>query len=363
MTWKDRMHPSAGGAEVVNEELAKRLVDDGHKVKFIVGGYKDCKPNQVINGYQIIRLGNRVSVYYKTWRYYRKHMIGWADLVIDEVNTIPFLAKFYVKERSILFVHMLCRKIWFYQTIFPISILGYILEPLYLRILSNQKVITISKSTFDDLVKFGFKPTHISIIPEIIELKPASNLRDIKKYSQPTVLCFGSIRPMKRTLDVVKAFEIAKVKIPNLQLKIAGADSGRYAIKLLNTIKTSIYKNDIEFIREPSDQNKRELMQRCHLIAVSSIKEGWALTVSEAASQGTPAVVYNVDGLRDSVVNGKTGWVTLRNTPVELAKTMEVAIKNTARYDTIRSSAWAFSCNLTAALSYRAFWDVIKGNT
>jgi len=30
----------AGGAELVNEELAKRLVQDGHKVIFLVGGYK-----------------------------------------------------------------------------------------------------------------------------------------------------------------------------------------------------------------------------------------------------------------------------------------------------------------------------------
>ena len=34
LTWKDRKNPLAGGAEVVNEELAKRLVKDGHEVIF-----------------------------------------------------------------------------------------------------------------------------------------------------------------------------------------------------------------------------------------------------------------------------------------------------------------------------------------
>ena len=40
LTWKDREHPLAGGAEVVNEELAKRLVADGHEVTFVVGGFQ-----------------------------------------------------------------------------------------------------------------------------------------------------------------------------------------------------------------------------------------------------------------------------------------------------------------------------------
>ena len=34
LTWKDKKNPLAGGAEVVNEELAKRLADDGHEVFF-----------------------------------------------------------------------------------------------------------------------------------------------------------------------------------------------------------------------------------------------------------------------------------------------------------------------------------------
>jgi hypothetical protein len=106
-TWKDLTHPLAGGAEVVNEELAKRLVEDGNEVIFIVGGYKGMKNESTKSGYRIIRLGNRLSVYWKAYRYYKKNFIGWADIVIDEVNTIPFFCKLYVKEPNIIFAHML----------------------------------------------------------------------------------------------------------------------------------------------------------------------------------------------------------------------------------------------------------------
>jgi len=34
-TWKDRSHPRSGRAEVMNEEIAKRLAHDGHRVVFL----------------------------------------------------------------------------------------------------------------------------------------------------------------------------------------------------------------------------------------------------------------------------------------------------------------------------------------
>lgn len=45
LTWRDRRHPRAGGAEVVNEELSKRLAKDGHKVVFLIAGYDGTAPN------------------------------------------------------------------------------------------------------------------------------------------------------------------------------------------------------------------------------------------------------------------------------------------------------------------------------
>lgn len=122
---------------MVNEEIAKRLARDGHEVIFLVGGFKGCALEETIDGYKVVRLGNRWSVYWKAWRYYKKNLRGWADLVIDEVNTMPFFCKFYVREKNILFVHQLCREIWFYEMAFPLNVLGYALEPIYLWLLRD----------------------------------------------------------------------------------------------------------------------------------------------------------------------------------------------------------------------------------
>src|SRR3989344_5855773 len=101
LTWKDKNHPRAGGAEVVNEELAKRLVADGHEVTFVVAQFPGARAEEERDGFRTIRVGGRYSVYWYAYRLYKKKFQGWPDLVIDEMNTIPFFARFYVREKTI----------------------------------------------------------------------------------------------------------------------------------------------------------------------------------------------------------------------------------------------------------------------
>lgn len=354
---KDRNHPRAGGAELVNEELAKRLVKDGHGVIFLVAGFENCQKEEIIDGYKVIRLGNRWSVYWQAYRYYKNNLIGWADLVIDEVNTIPFFAKFYVKEKNILFIHMLCREIWFYEMFFPLNLIGYILEPIYLWLLSDRKVITISESTKNDLMRFGFKSENITIISEGIELEPLKELESYQviKYKVPTILTLGVIRPMKRTEHIVKAFEILKETIPNARLIIAGSTEGRYGGMILKMIQASKYKESIEYLGKVSKEKKIELMQKAHILAVTSVKEGWGLIVTEANSQGTPAVVYNVDGLRDAVKNNQTGFICNKNTPENLAERIIDIFKNQELYKTLQKNGWYWGREINFETSYKEF--------
>jgi glycosyltransferase involved in cell wall biosynthesis len=101
-----------------------------------------------------------------------------------------------------------------------------------------------------------------------------------------------------------------------------------------------------------SQAQKVELMQRCHLIMVTSVKEGWGLIVTEAASQGTPAVVYDVDGLRDSVRHGQTGLVCARNTPACLAESAVKLLRDADAYAQVREEAWRLSLEITFERSY-----------
>lgn len=358
-TWKDRKNPLAGGAEVVNEELAKRLVADGHEVIFLVAGFQGGSKEEIIDGYRVVRLGNRYTVYWEVFRYYRNNLVGWADLVVDEMNTMPFFVKFYVKERRVMFIHQLCREIWFYQMVFPLSLIGYLIEPIYLWLLNSEKVITVSESTKKDLMRYGFKEGNISIISEGIDIEPISDLKGGGKSEDLTVLSFGAVRPMKRTLDIVRAFEKAKESISELKLIVAGNNDGGYGKKVMEYIKDSVYRNDIECIGLVGKEQKMELMRKSHVICVTSIKEGWGLIVTEANSQGTPAVVYDVDGLRDSVRNEETGVVCVENDAVGLSQSVVKLLQDREKYDRLRYNAWKWSKEIDFNKAYLDFLKII----
>jgi len=93
LNWKDIQHPQAGGAEVVTDQIASRLARDGNEVILLSGAGRGVKGDQ-IHGYKVFRLGNKFSLYWKAFRYYKKYLQDWADIIIEEVNTIPFFLSF-----------------------------------------------------------------------------------------------------------------------------------------------------------------------------------------------------------------------------------------------------------------------------
>ncbi|KPJ56637.1 hypothetical protein AMJ49_04435 [Parcubacteria bacterium DG_74_2] len=361
LNWKDRKNPLAGGAEIVTEELLKRLVKDSHQVTLLTSKFKGAKEKEIIDGYEIIRVGSKWTVYWQAYRYYKKHLAGWADLVIDEVNTIPFFAKYYVHPvKSILFIHQLCRQIWFYEMFFPLNIIGYLLEPIYLWLLRDRQVITVSQSTKNDLVKHGFNEKKIDVISEGIEIEPIESLEKISKYNKPTILSLGAIRPMKRTEQIIKAFSIAKKEIKDLELLIAGDVNDRYGRKILKMIDSAPYRNSIRCLGRVGQERKIELMQKSHLICATSVKEGWGLIVTEANSQGTPAIVYDVDGLRDSVKHNETGIICQKNNPKNLARNIIDLLNNQQKYQVLRKNAWQWSKEINFKKSVQEFERIIK---
>jgi glycosyltransferase involved in cell wall biosynthesis len=360
LTWKDYTHPEAGGAEVVLRELAQRQVADGHQVSFLTIQHPGSAKSETLDGIDVIRVGtNRYLHPFQALGYYVRKLRNRYDIVIEVVNTAPYFAlPFGGRARTYAFYHQLARDIWFIETKPPLSWLGYyLLEPVGTWLLGQAKapLITISESTKHDLARYGWKPEHTHVISEGIEIEPIKSLAEVKKFSQPTLLALGSQRGMKRSLDQIKAFEIAKKELPSLQLKLAGQASGAYGQKVLKAIEMSPYKNDIEYLGRVSIEEKIRLMQKSHLLLMTSVKEGWGLTVTEANSQGTLAVVYNVDGLRDSVRNNQTGLIAEKNTPEAVADAVVQLLQDKKLYARLQEAAWQWSKKITFDASYRDF--------
>lgn len=354
-SWKDINHPQAGGAETVSWQIMSRLVRDGHNVRLITARYAGSGEQETIDGIEIFRAGGRLGVYPRAFRTFRRRMPDWPDLIIDEMNTLPFGPAFYSRKPSILLTYQLARKVWFFQAGFPVSVIGYCLEPLYLFAISRRykTVLTESESTRRDLARYGFPRQHVSVFRVGTDLKPVERLS--KKPDLHDVLILGALRPMKQTLSAVKGFEFARDKNPALKLTIAGDTSDPYAAKVLRYIEASRHAGSIEVLGRVSARQKTDVMRRAGVILVTSIKEGWGLIVTEANSQGTPAIAFDTDGLRDSINNGKTGLTVKAGDEQALGDAINTMLDDSKIYETLRSKAWESSKQYTFDNSYADF--------
>ena len=68
-------------------------------------------------------------------------------------------------------------------------------------------------------------------------------------------------------------------------------------------------------------KTKDELVKKAWVIAVPGVREGWGQVVTDANALGTPAVGYNIPGLRDSIKHGYNGLLVDDN-PEALADGM-----------------------------------------
>jgi glycosyltransferase involved in cell wall biosynthesis len=94
-----------------------------------------------------------------------------------------------------------------------------------------------------------------------------------------------------------------------------------------------------------SESDKQAAVAGSLLHLNTSQGEGWGLCVIEAAAAGVPTVAYDVDGLRDAVRDGQTGWLVRDGE--DLADVVDRAVKELA--DPARRAAVAQACRRWAA--------------
>ena len=337
--WRDVKHPDAGGAEVFTHEVAKRLVGRGHEVTLFTAAFDGGDDEEVIDGVEIVRSGGRFTVYRQAKKYYKRRFEGEFDLVVDEINTRPFMATEFVEEPVVALIHQLAREFWFYETPFPISWLGYYwLEDRWLKAYTDVPTITVSDSTRTDLLELGFED--VSVVTEGIDVDPLDRVPE--KADDPRFLFVGRMVEAKRPDHALDAFSRIYERNPAAELHMVGDG---YLLEDLRSRADA----GVTFHGYVDTDEKLELMKQSHVLLVPSVREGWGLVVTEANAMGTPAVGYDVPGLRDSISDGETGIVCEPH-PEAMARQADALVSNgIAEYaQTALESAGQYSWETTA---------------
>ena len=307
LTWRDLAHPRSGGAEVLAQGLAQRLARDSHDVAFFSARVTGRPDVEQIDGVKHVRGGGRFSVYLEAHRWLRRTRHEY-DLLIDHINTVPFFTPLYERERVVALVPQLARNVWWYEAPKFVAPLGIVSERLYHRLYRTTPAITISQSTADDLRAFGWQAPIRTIAMPLSETRPQQefglSVADADRpREQPTVIFVGRLTPSKRVEHAIEAFAEVRFHFPNARLWIVGCGDDPNYEKRLRARASRV--GGVEFAGRAADAELRARMGKATVIAVTSVREGWGLVVTEANAVGTPAAGYDVPGLRDSIKPGQ----------------------------------------------------------
>ena len=352
LNWNDIKNPDAGGAEVFTHEVMRRLVKKGHNTTLFTAEIPKASQNEEIDGVNIIRQGSKYSVYRKAREYYARHS-NQFDYVVDEINTKPFLTPKFVRNKPILaLIHQLAREFWFYETFFPLNLIGYYyLEQKWLSHYKNVLTVTVSNSSKEDLEKLGFKK--ILLVPPGLSVAPLHELPN--KESDPTIVFVGRFKKAKLPDHAIEAFRIIQKEIPKAKMWMIGDG---YMLRKLQNSKME----GIRFYGHVTNELKYEMLSKAHVVLAPAVREGWGLVVTESNAMGTPVIAYNVPGLRDSVKHGKTGILVDNCSPQSLAEAALDLLNDSTLLRKYSSNALEFSKQFNWDSTADVFDRIIKNN-
>jgi glycosyltransferase involved in cell wall biosynthesis len=254
-----------------------------------------CAGPAAEHGYRVIENGGTYS------QFLRAPLAYWcrlrdADLVVEVCNGMPFFSPLWCKRPLICLVNHMHTDLWQLRFPAPIAAAGRFAEgrlmPMAHR---NNLFLTVSNSTADALRKIGVGEDRIrQICNGVVQPDPAT-----PRSPQPLFLALGRLADYKRIDLLLKLWSRVRPVVGGT-LVIAGDGPERSRIEALagpGVIVTG----------RVSEEEKHRLLCAAWLLLHPALIEGWGIVVAEAAIRGTPAVGFDVPGLRDSVVNGQTG--------------------------------------------------------
>ena len=331
LNWRDIRSERGGGAERVTHEVARGLVERGHDVTWLSSRSDDQHLDEVIDGVRVIRRGSELTTRFFAPQTARRVR---PDVVLEEINTLPYLSPLWSNAPVLLYMNQLARAVWWYEAPLVVATVGYVAEPLYLRAYRRCDAVTISASSRDDLRRVGIGGT-ISIAPMVADVERVAVLD--AKSRVGALVAVGRLTPSKRYNHAIAALARLRMRYPSATLTLIGDGRSRRALE--HAADAAGVADAVHFAGRVSEAEKAAILAASDVLVGTSVREGWGLTVSEAAARGTPSVVYDIPGFRDSVIDGRTGLLVPAH-PQALADGIARLLDDSELYDRLRTEAW-----------------------
>lgn len=342
LNWEDRKNPFAGGAEVHLHEVFSRIAAAGHEVTLLTSSFTGAEPREELDGMDVHRYGHFNFFNYEAPFYYRKHLAKREfDIVIDDINKVPFCTPLFIRQPILSFVHHLFGTSVYHEVAWPFATYVYLWEKVIPLLYRRVPFIVGSLATKTELIAQGINAENVKVVNYGLNAEDFFHNGDTPKNPTPLLIHFGRLKKYKSVDVIIRAIDIVKGEIPNIQLKIIGTGDDQPRLEQL--VDELGLRNWIEFTGFLEKPDVVKLMHQAWLTLNASIKEGWGLTVVESNACGTPVVAANSPGLSESVVDGKTGWLVPYGDVHALANQIIKILKNPAdlAQKTANTTDWA----------------------
>jgi glycosyltransferase involved in cell wall biosynthesis len=355
--WRDITHPQAGGCELHLHEIAKRIVKKGHEVTLFCGSFPNAKKTEIIDGIKIIRKGSKYTVYIHAFftylTYLRKKKY---DIIIDDINGIAFFTPVYIYKPKIAIIHHLVKDIFSKELPIYFRPIGYFAEWLIPIFYKNIEFITVSQSSKEEMSEIGIDENRIQIIHNGISSKYKANLE--MKTENPTLCYIGRLKEYKQLDHLIKSINFVKEKFPKIKLSIAGSGDTEEELKKL--VKKLHLEETVTFHGFINEEDKISLYQQSWAFVNPSLKEGWGLTSIEANACGTPAIAYDVPGLKESIKDNFSGLLVEKIDYHHLSKKIIEFLANDLLREKLTKNALTWADNFSWDKSSTDFLDFLE---
>ena len=375
------MHPAAGGAEKHLHRIFSKIVEMGHEVVLFTTMFPGAKERDVVDGIQVVRKGGDLTFQLTVAANLKKLDREFNfDVVVEDLNKLPVFAHWFVRKPLLVQMHHLWRKSIFSEALFPIAFGVWFFERIIPFFYRTQPFVVVSPSTKKELAEIGVDESRISVIYNGSEMPPAAvqfdkctdsresneNADADENAQAPYFIWLSRVHRYKGIWTALESFEIFSKSHPEVKLFVVG--DGPLLKKLPAWLKTHGLEGRVELTGFVSASRKYELLSSSLALLQTSYKEGWGLTVMEAAQLCKTTIASDVPGLRDSVRDGETGILFPSGNAAACASAMEKVYgdvelraslgRNAKRY--AESFSWEKSARETLELLERSIEGSVR---
>ena len=191
------------------------------------------------------------------------------------------------------------------------------------KVVKDIEFIFANSSNTESRIRKYYGREDAEVLNGGIDYKQYKNIGDGKYFFYPS-----RISQNKRQEYAIRAFSIFKRKTKGYKLVLSGAVSkDDFYASYYNRIKEEAKKvGDVQIIENPSDSKQRSLFAHSSAVLYTPINEDYGLVPLEAMASGKPVISVNEGGPRDTIINGKTGFLV--NDEREMAAKMQMLVEN-----------------------------------